>query len=33
VAPSLLEPHIAPPSSVAEPRRELAGPRLELYVK
>jgi hypothetical protein len=32
-APSPFEPHPAPPSSVAEPRRQLVGPRLEFYVK
>jgi hypothetical protein len=32
-APSPFEPHPAPPSSVAEPRRQLIGPRLEFYVK
>jgi hypothetical protein len=32
-APSPFEPPAAPPSSVAEPRRQLVGPRLEFYVK
>jgi hypothetical protein len=32
-APSPFEPHLASPSSVAEPRSERVGPTLELYVK
>lgn len=30
---SPFEPHVAPPSSVGDPRGQLGGPRLELYVR
>jgi hypothetical protein len=32
-APSFNEPHPAPPASIAEPRAQLQGPLLEVYVK